>query len=153
MTEKLKPCKAHNWKHGACYRNPRLYSVWSTMMHRCYDEKREKYKDYGARGISVSEEWHDANAFIDWAIINGYKPGLQLDRKDNNGNYCPENCKWSTPKQNSRNHRNTKFLTVNGEKKCVAEWCETINVSPYTVYYWIRNKGVAYAEKRLSEIA
>lgn len=59
----------------------------------------------------------------------------------------------TTPKTNSRNRRNTKFLTLNGQTKCVAEWCETINVSPYTIYWWIREKGVEYAEQRLSEIA
>lgn len=152
MTE-LKPCQVKNWKHGAYTRDERLYSVWSTMLHRCNDPKREKYKDYGARGISVCKEWEDPNAFMDWAYCNGYAKGLQLDRIDNNGNYCPENCRWTTPKENSRNRRNTIFLTINGVTKCVAEWCETINVSKYTVYWWIRKKGAAYAEKRLSEIA
>lgn len=153
MNEELKPLNARHWKHGACYRNEKLYVVWSTMLHRCENPNRTKYKDYGGRGIKVCEEWHNPNKFIDWAETHGYEVGYQLDRIDNNGNYCPENCRWVTPKQNSRNRRNTKLLTVNGETKCVAEWCEIINVSPYTVYWWIRKRGKEYAERRLSEIA
>ena len=75
------------------------------------------------------------------------------DRIDNNKGYSPDSCRFVTPKENSRNRRNTKFLTINGEKKCVAEWCEIIKVSPYIVYHWIRTKGAEYAEQRLSEIA
>lgn len=149
----LKPYNAPNYKHGVYIRSPQLYSVWSTMMHRCYNESRVKYKDYGGRGIKVCEEWHNPNAFIDWAEAHGWAKDLQLDRKENNADYSPENCWFTTPKINSRNRRNTKFLTVNGETKCVAEWCETIQISPYTVYWWIREKGREYAEQRLSEIA
>lgn len=138
-------------KHGAWKRNERLYLVWSTMIHRCEDEKREKYKDYGGRGIKVCEEWHDVNCFMDWAFANGYKAGTQLDRIDNDGNYEPSNCRWVTPKENSRNRRNTVYLTIDGETKCVAEWCEKLNVSQYTVYWWIRKKGKAYAEQRIKE--
>ena len=151
--DKLKPVGSHNWVHGACERNPRLYNVWVTMMHRCYDPKRVKYKDYGGRGIEVCDEWHDPNCFIDWAEANGYQIGLQLDRKDNDSWYSPENCRFITPKENSRNRRNTKYLTINNDTKCVAEWCEEIDISPFTVYWWIRTKGVAYAEQRLSQIA
>lgn len=149
----LKSCNARNYKHGACCRNRRLYSVWSTMIHRCEDPKREKYKDYGKRGISVCEEWHDPNTFMDWAFENGYSDGLQIDRVNNDGNYCPDNCRWVTPKTNSRNRRNTVFLSVQGETKSVAEWCEIKPISPYTVYWWVREKGKTYAEQRLSEIA
>ena len=149
----LKPCRAPAYKHGAYMRNPKLYGVWSTMMHRCYDDKRVKYPDYGGRGIKVCKEWHDPNIFIDWAETNGYSAGLQLDRIDNNGNYSPDNCRFVTPKTNSRNRRNTKLLTINGKTKSVAEWCETLPVSAYTVYWWIREKGLNYAEQRLSEIA
>lgn len=149
----LKPCNARNYKHGAYCRNMRLYSVWSAMIHRCEDPKREKYKDYGKRGISVCKEWHDPNTFMDWAFENGYSKGLQLDRVNNDGNYCPDNCRWVTPKDNSRNRRNAVFLSVQGETKSVAEWCELKPISPYTVYWWVREKGKAYAEQRLSEIA
>ena len=149
----LKPLGVRHWKHGACHKNFDLYNRWQTIMHRCYDKSRKKYKDYGGRGIVVCEDWHNPNAFINWALASGYSKDLQLDRKDNNGNYEPANCRWVTAKQNSRNRRNTKYLTVKGVRKCVAEWCETIKVSPFTVYWWIREKGVAYAEQRLSKIA
>ena len=142
---------SRRWKHGAWLRDKKLYSIWATMIHRCEDEKREKYKDYGGRGISVCEEWHDANAFMDWAFANGYEDGLQIDRIDVNGNYEPNNCRWVTPKENSRNRRNTVFLTIDNETKCVAEWCEVVAISPYTIYGWIREKGKEYAEQRIKE--
>lgn len=151
MKDKLKPCHARYWVHGAYQRNPRLYSVWASMIHRCENPQREKYKDYGARGIAVCEEWHEPNSFMDWAEDNGYAEGLQLDRINNDGNYEPTNCHWVTPKENSRNRRNTKLLTVNGETKCVAEWCEEIDISRFTIYWWIREKGKEYAEQRISE--
>ena len=120
-----------------------------------FRKKKENfdYERYGGRGISVCAEWHKAENFIKWALENGYKKWLQIDRIDNNGNYCPDNCRWVTAKQNSRNRRNTVLLTINGETKSVAEWCEIIEVSPYTVYWWVKAKGKEYAEKRLFEIA
>ena len=142
-----------NIKHGAYAKNYALYTVWNTMKHRCEDRKRTKYKDYGARGIKVCPEWKEPNAFIDWALANGYEKGLQIDRIDNDGDYSPDNCRWVSPKVNSRNRRNTIYLTVCGETKCVSEWCERKNVSQYTVYWWVRTKGKEYAESRLSEIA
>ena len=74
---------------------------------------------------------------------------MQLDRKDNNGNYCPENCHFVTPKENSRNRRNTKFLVIENNKKCVAEWSEITGISQYTIYWWIKKKGIEYAENRI----
>lgn len=138
--------------NGAIARNKDLYNVWQTMMRRCYDPNRPKYKIYGARGIKVDPIWHNANTFLDWAEAHGWRKGLQIDRIDNNGDYSPENCRIVTPKQNSRNRRNTVWLTINGEKKSVAEWCETIQVSAFTIYWWVREKGIDYAEKRIQEI-
>ena len=149
----LKPKGARYWIHGVEAEHPELYNVWKTMLHRCENPRREKYAAYGGRGIKVCADWHDPREFVKWAMLNGYRSGLQLDRTNNDGDYEPKNCRFVTPKQNSRNRRNTKKLTLHGETKCVSEWCETINVSPYTVYWWIREKGVAYAEQRLSEIA
>lgn len=152
--KELRPYQSYSHRtHGICSDYPDLYGMWQSMKARCENPNRPKFKDYGNRGIEVCEEWHDAGEFAKWAFANGYKKGLQIDRIDNNAGYSPDNCRFVTPKQNSRNRRNTKFLTINGETKCVAEWCETINVSQFTVYWWIRERGVDYAEQRLSEIA
>lgn len=153
MTDKLKPCKENKraWKHGAYVRNKRLYNIWSTMLHRCEDHKREKFKDYGGRGITVCEEWHDPNKFMDWAEEHGYDDNLQLDRIDNNKGYSPDNCRWISVKENCRNRRNTQFLTINCITKCVAEWCEEVSISPNTIYWWIRTKGKRYAEQRIEK--
>lgn len=140
--------------HGYCKYHHRLYNLWVTMRTRCNNPHRKKYKDYGGRGIKVCDEWNrSAKAFCEWALSNGYAEGLQLDRINNDKGYGPDNCRWVTPKQNSRNRRDTVYLTVNGETKCVSEWCEQISISQYTVYWWVKKKGVEYAEKRLSEIA
>ena len=152
----LKPCRKRGgnaYTDGAYERNPRLYNIWKTMLHRCEDSKRQKYKDYGGRGIKVCSIWHNPHVFMNWAEKNGYSEDLRLDRIDNDGDYTPSNCRWVTPKENSRNRRNTVYLTLKGETKSVAEWCESIDVSPYTVYWWVRSKGKEYAERRLSEIA
>ena len=136
------------------YKDYSLYRVWSGIKKRCFSKTEPAYPDYGGRGITVCNEWkNDYEKFLQWSLENGYKKGLTIDRIDNNGNYCPENCRFVTPKENSRNRRNTKFLVVNNEKRCVAEWSEITGISAYTIYWWIKKKGIEYAEKRLSGIA
>ena len=159
MQNELKPNRSGNYhhngnpKHGLYRDNAALFNVWQTMKSRCENPNRTKYKDYGGRGIKVCDEWHEASKFVLWALSHGYRKGLQLDRVDNDGDYCPENCRFVTPKENSRNRRNTKRLTVNGETKTIVEWCEQLGANQYTVYYWIREKGITYAERKMSEIA
>ena len=87
--------------HGG--RHTRLYNVWSKMKARCSCEKWHAYNRYGGRGIKVCQEWaHDFVAFRDWAFSNGYNDDLELDRKDNDGDYCPDNCQWLTHEQNKK---------------------------------------------------
>ena len=91
----------------------KLYTVWLGMKARCYNLKHNSYKDYGGRGITVCPEW--ANEYItfrDWALNNGYKEGLQINRINNNGNYEPNNCNFVTPQENCQN-RTTTILTKN----------------------------------------
>ena len=135
--------------HGAWARNKKLYEVWTNMLGRCENPRREKYPDYGGRGIKVCGEWHDPNAFIDWAEANGYRPGLQLDRIDNDGDYAPDNCRWVTRAENCRNTRRTKSLTLLGETRSVAEWCEVLPISQFTLYDWLRKYGEEGCEKRV----
>lgn len=121
------------------------------MVKRCENERSDNFKYYGGRGIHVCEEWRvHPDSFIYWGIENGYAPGLEIDRIDNDRGYSPDNCRWVTAKENSRNRRNTVYLTINGETKSVAEWTETIDISPFTIYWWVRTKGEEYAEDRIA---
>ena len=137
--------------HGK--KGTKIYNTWRGMRDRTRRKSHKQYKDYGGRGIKVCEEWQSASNFVLWALRNGYEKGLQIDRINNDGDYCPENCRFVTPKENSRNRRNTKKLTIAGETKTVAEWCEQYGLSQYTVYDWIRRKGAGYAEQRISDLA
>lgn len=112
----------------------RLYNTWNRMIHRCYDPNNHKYNSYGARGIKVCDEWHkDYDTFYKWAIENGYELGLWIERIDNNGNYCPQNCKWATRKEQMRNTRRNNFIEYNSETHTLAEWCENLNLHYKTV--------------------
>jgi hypothetical protein len=83
--------------------------VYRNMKTRCTNENSKDYKNYGGRGITICSEWETKENFIKWAINNGYRKGLQIDREDNNGNYNPDNCRWVIKLVNGRNTRQTKL--------------------------------------------
>lgn len=88
-----------------------LYWVWKAMRARCYNPKTRSFKDYGLRGIVVCDEWRGASrAFVAWAIKAGWQRGLQLDRENNDGPYCPSNCRFVPPVVNANNKRGTHYL-------------------------------------------
>lgn len=120
------------YKHGLYYSS--LYHVWEKMKSRCNNPNHINYADYGDRGVRVCEVWsNDFEAFYDWAQTNGYEDGLFLDRKDNSGNYCPENCRWVTRKENNNNKRNNIILTAFGKTQTVAQWAEEIGMNYWTL--------------------
>lgn len=92
--------------HGLWANNKKLFTVWQTLRRKCYDPRSHNFKNYGGRGIGVCKQWLKSfKTFYEWAIKNGYKQGLQIDRVNNNGNYKPSNCRWTTAKVNSNNRR------------------------------------------------
>lgn len=102
----------------------RLYKIWACIKDRCTNPRNARYADYGGRGISVCDEWHTYIPFREWALSHGYADELSIDRADNNGSYCPENCRWVTRKEQARNKRNNRL--ING--KPLAQWAEEYGI-------------------------
>lgn len=119
-----------------------LYNVWQGMKGRCYNENDPRFADWGGRGIQVCEEWrHDFMAFHDWALANGYREGLSIDRIDNDGDYRPDNCRWATQKQQSRNRRSNINITIGNSTRTLLEWCEIFGLNYNAVNMRYRRSG------------
>jgi hypothetical protein len=125
-----------NGGHGKSY--TRLYQIWENMKQRCLNKNYKRYSYYGGCGISICDEWIEFVNFNDWSINNGYKDGLTIDRKDNFGNYTPENCRWITNLEQQSNTRKTVRLTYNGETHHVSEWARRIGVERGVILYKIK---------------
>lgn len=125
---------ARSEKHGGWTNREKLYDVWCSMRKRCHSETNE---NYGSRGILICQEWdNDYLKFKEWSLANGYKEnvGLSIDRIDVNGNYCPENCRWTNAKVQQNNRRSCINITYNGETHTLKEWSEILNV-PYSLLH------------------
>ena len=119
--------------------NIRLKRIWRGMKERYNYPKHKSYKNYGGRGITVCDLWEsDFESFYQWAIKNGYKKGMTIDRIDNDGNYSPDNCRWATYKEQCRNKRNSVVMESPIGKMTVAEYCEKTGANPFVIYSRIR---------------
>lgn len=113
----------------------RLYGIWICMKTRCSNPNIPQYKDYGGRGIKICDEWkYDFRTFRDWAISHGYNDNLSIERIDNNGNYEPSNCKWSTLHEQNRNRRTNNMITFNGKTQCALDWAIELGMKPNTLF-------------------
>ena len=116
--------------HGM--RKTPTYKSWTGMKNRCSNPKYHAYNRYGERGIMVCERWMK---FEDFYEDMGEKPkGMSIERIDNNGNYCPENCCWATKKNQARNTRRNKMVRYQGKTQCLAAWVEELGINYGTLW-------------------
>ena len=121
-----------------------LISRREGMIERCTNPNHNKYKHYGARGISMCQEWLDSpQAFVDWALDNGFSPELQIDRIDNNKDYSPDNCRWVTVRDNIRNRSNSVITpTIAGQAKFLYQ-VEEVTIKDIADYFGINKSTMA----------
>lgn len=134
------------------HRNSRLNYIYHSMIRRCYDSKSDNYKHYGGKGVTVCEEWLCNErvigkrlvtkgwlSFKEWALSNGYRDDLTIDRIDNNKGYSPDNCRWITPCTQANNRTNNLLYTLNGKTQTLAQWCKELNLRYDTTNYRLKH--------------
>ena len=114
-----------------------IYAMWSGMIQRCTNAKQPGFSEYGGRGIKVCEEWRDFRSFYDWAMSSGYEDGLSIERKDVNGDYCPENCTFIPWARQCMNKQNT--ILYKGE--VLKHACNRLGLCYSSVYSRIKKLG------------
>ena len=131
-------CGCKHRPHGG--HGTRLYSIWRGMKERCGRRSHSFYEYYGGRGITVCEEWaRSFEAFREWALASGYRDGLTIDRKENDGDYCPENCRWATMEEQGNNRSNTLRVSYNGELHTITELSKKTGIKYSTLYMRLYN--------------
>ena len=128
-------------KHGGYKNKTTEYSSWCAMKNRCSNPNHEFYQRYGGRGITYCESWNSFNNFLD---DMGLKPHskMELERIDNDKNYCKENCRWATHKEQTRNRggkRATRLYTFEGKTMCIADWAKEVSISPQSMQKRLNN--------------
>ena len=148
-SEKAKELRELNLKYDdkkALSRHP-LYHKWNGMKKRCYKPSDAHYNNYGARGITICEEWRESFLnFYNWGINNGYKQGLEIDRINNDGNYEPSNCRFISRKENCNNRNTTRKFTFNNQIHSITEWAEILNLDVKKIYYLLDIKKLSFEE-------
>lgn len=127
-----------NKQHGQTA--SREYETWHRMRQRCNDSNCPNYKDYGGRGISVCSRW---DSFAKFLFDMGPRPSSKhsLDRIDNDGDYCPSNCRWAIQKTQQRNRRSNILITYDGRTKCISEWAEEYLIPTQVLWRRLRKMG------------
>lgn len=139
--------------HGDAMRGAarsRTYRIWQAMLNRCRNQNVTNYKDYGGRGITVCARWH---VYTDFLSDMGECPlGHSIDRKDNDGNYEPGNCIWSTRHTQTRNKRTNRMLTFNGVTKCLKDWAISLGIDQASMAERLRKwpRDRAFTEPKLA---
>lgn len=131
-----KSCGCYNHdiitKDNPKYKRP-LYLIYHSMKCRCYNPNDRAFHNYGARGIKISDKWNTYEKFEEWALENGYKKGLWLDRINNDLDYSPDNCRWATPKEQQNNKRTNRNIKIGDEEHTMQEWADITGIKAMTI--------------------
>lgn len=131
--------ESHNATHGM--KHTRIYDIWCGIVQRCYNPNNKSYSRYGARGITMCDIWRNSfESFNTWAIENGYTENLTIDRIDNNGNYSPDNCRWTDFETQMNNRRSNIRIQNDGKDLTLAQWCR-LNGANYKAS-WAKRKKI-----------
>lgn len=121
----------------------RIKRIFKLMKQRCYNPNNKDYRWYGAKGIKICDEWlNNSKLFEEWAFNNGYTDNLTIDRKDENKDYCPENCQWITRNDNAKYKSTTSLICVDGEVHTGKEWSHLLNLGPNLINRYIQKYGL-----------
>ena len=127
----------YNWS------NERIGSIFNGIKDRCYNKNNKSYKWYGEKGVKVCKEWIDnPKLFENWALSNGYKDNLTIDRIDENKDYCPENCRWVTNINNAKYKSTTSLIEVDGETHTGKDWAKILGFGINLINNYIRKYGL-----------
>lgn len=119
-------------KHGES--KTRLWRIYAKMLRRCYVPKEPAYKYYGALGVRICDEWlNDRSKFFDWAKKNGYQDDLTIDRINVYGDYSPDNCRWATAQEQTRNKRNNRYFNCFGKEQVLSDWAREYDINIATL--------------------
>ena len=120
----------------------RLYEIWQGIKKRCYNPHEPRYARYGGRGVAVCDEWkNDFSAFYEWAVGSGYNDTLTIDRIDNDGDYCPNNCRWASQETQARNRSNNIKIMIGNSTRTLTEWCEIFDLNFEMIYARYKRNG------------
>lgn len=146
----------------AYFRKPinRLKVVYYAMRNRCYNKNNNSYKNYGAKGITVCDEWlNNPNSFYKWAMDNGFKYEIDengrnkhtIDRINPKKGYSPENCRWVSLQEQNTNRSDNIYIEYKGEKRTLNCWCKLLNLSYPKMYYRIHFKNMSLEQAILGK--
>lgn len=140
-------------KIGSSEVRNKIYNTYRKIVFRCYDSSDKDYKYYGGKGIRVCKEWlENQDIFLCWALKNGYKKGLTIDRIDSNKDYCPENCRWITLEENARRAGKVNWITVNEMTMTGRQWAIYLGKSIQFINKMVKAQGLEYTTKYISEL-
>lgn len=140
-----------NIAHGMTH--TRLYRMWATMKQRCCDPNSSGYYKYGAKGVTVCEDWKFFEPFMKWALSNGYTDKLSIDRIDNSKGYCPENCRFVTMRDQQNNRTNNVYIEIDGTVHTLAEWCRIYDLKYSIVQHRIQRRKLSHKDAILTVLA